>query len=574
MHQIFCWKKYVGFGQVLAILLVYFASAQLNRLIIQKDTHSVPVWAPSAIGLAAALRFGRIQAACGIFIGSFMHLVVMFYTSARYHHIRFLEIAPVVAFINGMEATISCTLVCLLTRRTKNRFDRRNSALAFFAAIPVAPLIAGYNIAVLMVAIRIRNATQIGLYGAALFSGRLGATCAIVPALSQQWMGLNKRSISLMGAVYPAIVVVYSFVFLNGWGLIDSEQLRPLVFPAFGLLLLMASTIKDIRGVSAAIFMAMSLVMVGSSCGKGPFSGKSHSPFFWLVLEQSFICVVSSASICIAALVREQDATNAVVVTLNSQLQTHLQYRTRESASAMDREEDTGHRKLSFIRRIKEEVRAPLAAMATPEEKNSPSDRKTIEILVSRLDDLIEVGVAETGRMAIEEYEFDPVNNLRLALIQARPDLVDCTTWNTTIDVPKNVHGDAVKLRRCLMETITDSCYRAGEVTRLQLTIRVIRFDCSSLSPYHSRRQIQLRFEVDAASSIEDANWKTIVPDEDALMNDRPLALCEELGGSLYRTADGRKARLDMTFRLNLSARTTTMNSQGLTAISEEPASR
>ncbi len=547
------------------ISATFFGVAQLSRLLVLGPSRSAPVWPPSAIGLTAALRFGKARAAVGVFFGSASHLVVMYLTSQRYHSLKFIAISPAIAAINACEAVLCSTMVRAMAGRTESIFDTGHGALAFFAAVPFAPLASGYSIALLQTWLRLVPLDQVGRVGAIIWLGRLGGMYALTPALTQPIAGFLKfKRYSLASiTLYAVIGAIYSFTFLGGWGLVPSSQgTRPAIFPAIGALLL-ASVFMDVHKVSAALLIAMFMVIVGSAEGMGPFSLGDHSPLFSLGLEQSFICVVSASTLSIAALVGEKDARNADVLRLNELLKTRIHYRTNESAAAFDRADDIARQKKSFIQHVRDEVRGPIAGILAMSHDvangiNAENWRarvgSTMELLLTILDDLVDIGYAESRRMCSEAMKFDPVDLFKTSLALGRPGFIDRATWQVE-DPPAYVEGDSKKLQRCLVSTIADCCSKLSKVRALTCAIGTKQSHSQGL-----KHLMRVWFEIHASESdaIEpidpEAGWTSVQVIEDDEVADRPVALCEELGGEFFRAGGGTRARLEISFRHALDA--------------------
>ena len=514
------------------ITISFLGAAQLSRLLVLSPSRSAPVWPPSAVGLTAALRFGKARAALGVFLGSFLHLVIMYLTTKRYHSLKFVAISPAIAAINGCEAVLCSTMVHAIAGRTESIFDTGHGALAFFAVVPFAPLASGYSIALLQKWLRLVAFDQVGRVGAIYWLGRIGGMYALTPAMTQPIAGFLKRKryplISL--SMYIVIAAIYSFTFLGGWGLVPSSQVEPAIFPAIGVLLL-ASIFMDVQKVSAALLITMVMVIVGTAEGMGPFALSGHTPLFSLGLEQSFICIVSASTLSIAALVGEKDARNADVLRLNELLKTRIHYRTSESAAAFDRAEDTTRQKQSFIQRVRDEVRGPIAGIVAMSHDvangiNAENWRarvgSTMELLLTVLDDLVDIGYVEGGRMCSEALKFDPIDLFKRSLALGRPGFIDRATWQVG-DPPPYVEGDSKKLQRCLVSTIADCCAKLTNVRALTCAIGTKQSHSQGL-----KQLVRVWFEIHATDKevLEpidpEVGWTPVQLQEEDEMADRP----------------------------------------------------
>jgi signal transduction histidine kinase len=536
------------------VLVTYFGVAQLSRLLVHTNTRSAPVWPPSAVGLTASLRLGKIPSAIGIFGGSMLHYAVMYFTTDRYHLTKFIAISPAFALMNSFEATACCLLVHAFSGRANKWFDSGRSALAFFLALPFAPLVTSYCFALLLVWIGLANYAHLGRLGVMFWLGRLGAMFALTPALSQIY-GIFKKHRLFMFVLYIVLGGLFSFVFLGGWGVVSFTQVRLALFPAMGLLLL-TSMSMDIPAVSFAILMSMIMVIWETAIGLGPFSGPEHGPVYWMVLEQSFMCVVSVKTLVITAIIREMHARNEEVNRLNGLLTTRVNYRTSESVAAMDRASDTNQQKLRFIKRVSDDIRKPLVGMqALVKDANRSSESLraliagTVELLLTVLDDLVNIGFAESGRLCSETMKFDPTALFHAAVGLAAPGLVDKTEWCIVEEVPHYVDGDPKTLRRCLIAMIHDCCEEAEGLS--------CRMGYQTHSPGH-RQITRFWFEVHASARSDsmdlEEGWTPVAVEQGSAAEDRPAVLSEELGGAFFRANGGRSARLEVPLRKALEA--------------------
>lgn len=485
-----------------------------------------------------------------------LHYVVMYFTTDRYHLTRFLAISPAFAIMNSVEATSCCWFVHAFSGRKSRWFDTGRTALAFFSALPFAPLATSYFIALLLVWLRLANYADLGRLGAMFWLGRLGAMFALTPALSQPMYRIPKDDRIMMVVLYCALGGLFSFVFLGGWGLVSSSQVRLGLFPAMGLLLL-TSMSMDIPAVSFAILLSMVMVIWGTASSLGPFSGPDHGPIFWMVLEQSFMCIVSIKTLTITAVMREMSSRNEEVNRLNKLLTTRVNYRTSESVAAMDRADDTTLQKLQFIKRVSGDIRQPLVGMQdlVKDTERSPESLRaliagTVELLLTVLDDLVDIGFAESGRLCSETMKFDPTALFRAAVGLAVPGLVDKTEWSVE-DVPKYVDGDPKTLRRCLVAMIHGCCENADGMT-CRLGHRV--------NSQGQRQMLRFWFEVHGNPirnlDLEggEGGWTPVQIEQESAAEDRPAVLSEELGGAFFRANGGRSARLEIPLRKALDA--------------------
>jgi signal transduction histidine kinase len=543
------------------VMVAYFGIAQLSQLIVHPSTRTAPVWPPSAIGLAAALRLGRLPSAVGIFAGSVLHYAVMYLTSTHHHNTMFICLSPGFAAINSLEATLCCTVIFAFSRRRNGAakwFDTGQSALKFFTALPFAPLVSGYLLALLSLWAKLIDLEHLGRIGLMIWLGRFGAMVALTPALLTSVPKLQNVTVLCL---YIALGGVYSFVFFGGWGILPQSQVRLALFPAMGLLSL-ASTSIDIQAVSLAILITMGIVIWGTALERGPFAGHQHTPNFWMILEQSFICVVSIKILCITTLVQEMSAKNDEVNKLNALLETRVTFRTSESIAAMDRADETTTEKHHFIKRVCGDVRTPLVALKElchGSEHRSPVLRaqigSTVELILTVLDDLVDIGYAERGRMCSETIKFDPTALFRAAVTLAVPGLVDQTVW-VIGEVPRYVDGDPKRLRRCLVAMIR-GCHERGQVIGLQC-----RLDHKVFGRVH--KQV-FCFEIHADTvgctvdleegsigsigSTGDVCWTPVEAEGDSAAEDRPAVLSDELGGTFYLANEGLSAKLEVPLR-------------------------
>ncbi|GAQ90391.1 hypothetical protein KFL_006340100 [Klebsormidium nitens] len=482
------WRSWFGPPLITA---AYLGVAQFGRLLVDSKTHSASVWPPSGVGLAAALHFGRPSAAVGIAAGSLLHLLLMYLTTERYHRTIFLAISPAFAAINVLEALVNCTLIQFVSKQRSGWFETWRGAVLFFLPIPFAPLASAYLIAFLL---------------------------------------------ALVNFVPTAYVAKYATAMLV------------LATPALGN-----------QEVTGAIFLAMAMVIVGTARGMGPFSGDNHSPIFWLTLEQIYICVTSAKTICIAALSREKDDKHVQLQRVNELLETRVQHRTSESTAAIDRAEEVGRQKLGFVRHVREEIRAPLVGIQRLCFTESPLDidslrarvAGTAELLVTVLDDLVDVGYGEGGRLCSEMLKFEPEALFRRALDLVRPDLSKVATLEADKDLPRYAEGDMKKLQRCLVAMINCCC--TGDVCSVRLGILCMPPEMMA-NGVHSRHRLWIRFEVHAephggqATDLE-GGWVLNPYDPKTSVDDRPVVLADEMGGRLFRARDGLSARLEVPLR-------------------------
>jgi signal transduction histidine kinase len=502
------------------------------------------------LGLTTSLRLGKIPSAIGIFGGSMLHYVVMYFTTDRYHITRFIAISPAFATLNSLEATVCCWFVHAFSGRTSKWFDTGRTALAFFLALPFAPLAASFCFALLLIYKGLADFAHLGRLGAMFWLGRLGAMFAFTPAISQPVYSIFKKNRTMMVLLYIALTGLFSFVFLGGWGVVLSSQVRLGLFPAMGLILL-TSMSMDIPAVSFAILISMVMVIWGTASGLGPFSGPDHGPIFWMILEQSFICIVSVKTLTITAVLREMNCRNEEVNRLNKLFTTRVNYRTSESVAARDRADDTKQEKLQFIKRVSGDIRQPLLGLRTlvRDSQRSPESLRaliagTLELLLTVLDDLVDIGFAESGRLCSETMKFNPTALFRAAVGLGAPGLVDKTEWSVE-DVPKYVDGDPKTLRRCLVAMVHGCCENANAMT--------CRIGHRENSQGH--RQIsRFWFEVHAGSVDLEEGWTPVPIDEESAAEDRPAVLSEELGGVFFRGNAGCSARLEVPLRKALDA--------------------
>lgn len=518
-----------------------YVAARVGHFFLVDGSRASPVWFPSAFALASTFWFGPHVASIGVFIGSLLNTIHVYYTKESYYkHASFMHLSPLFALNNMMEAIVGHCLVRLACRGEEKWFETTKGTFAFFAPLPLAPLVSACIAAAVMRWGNVSNTTEMHRLAAESWLGRLSALYALCPILLQPLpFGKRAREIPLMqvlryAGTYAVLALLASFVFTDGWGLRLYTVSRALLFPSSGVAIL-AALMLDSRGTAVGTLIVTIACLMGTHRGQGPFDGhwSSASDMYWFVAQQAFVCTLTGVAACVAGSVSKRNKMRLQLQDTNDALESQVNNRTSEYNAAKDASDAASHQKNEFLRRVGKEVRVPIEGilalsrkiLATDEMDANGTERLRIlgdsaSQLLEILTGIEDVSAAESGRLCTDNLQFNPVETLQTAsrVLHAGAAAKGITfDFVQHEDVPLFVDGDLSKIRQCLVCMIDDcitECIPNGTITlRVKLLGPARSPDGSvhvNIMSVRLRNYIRLAFAVYLPGTELECKWSSV----------------------------------------------------------------
>jgi PAS domain S-box-containing protein len=281
--------------QILALAGVYVIVGRFGLAIAPVHLFASLVWPPTGIALAALLR-GGTHLWPGIALGAF---IVNAWTGAP------VLVAAGITVGNTLEALLGAHLIRRVGERAPS-LERVRNVLAFIvlgallstilsATVGVSSLLAGG----LVPRGDVAETWRVWWLGDAV--GDL-----VVGSLLLAWSGsprrpLDRRRRTEAAALVGFLIAATLFVFLHppvaaAAGFVHACLLIPL--------LMWGALRFEMRGATAAVFLASAIALAGTAIGRGPFVGNSLSGS--LLHLQAFMAIVAAAVLIVGAVTAER----------------------------------------------------------------------------------------------------------------------------------------------------------------------------------------------------------------------------------------------------------------------------
>ncbi len=315
-------------GLILLLAAAYFVTGKLGQMLAMPDGVASPVWPPSGIALAALILGGR-RLWPGILLGA---LLVEFFL---------FSLPPFLCLFMALGVTAQA-LVCLaLLHRFVGRtsFLERSLDVFKFAAITALGCFIGATAGA--ASLCAGNINQWSAFGGTWFIWWLGDMAGILlltPLLVAWLMPCQSAKRLSSTNFWYVIEAVLCMALLIGFGififLMPTNAIWhgcPLSFVITPFLLWAAFRLGQ-RGATLAMFFVAGLAVCGAVQGTGPFVRETVN--ISLVFLELFLVFTILTTLGIAATVNERHEAEAALRELNEELETRVQSRTAELASA------------------------------------------------------------------------------------------------------------------------------------------------------------------------------------------------------------------------------------------------
>jgi PAS domain S-box-containing protein len=280
-----------------ALVAVYFVSGKFGLLLASVNANATPVWPPTGIALAAVILLGyRVWPA--VFIGAFLVNAIAPEPGVALGIVTVKALG--IGLGNTLEALAGGWCVNRLARG-RNAFDRVSTVFyyVFFAGVVSATISASAGVLTLLAT---------GLLGDAGFRtvwftwwmGNLVSALIFAPFIIV-WAGRLRPWIS--GKRGLEALVLLAGLWLTTEAVFSSRYpVGVLILP----FLVWAALRFQAKGVTAVVLIASCVAIFHTLRGNGPFAMEDQNTS--LLLLQTLMCVITVASLALAAAVTERNA--------------------------------------------------------------------------------------------------------------------------------------------------------------------------------------------------------------------------------------------------------------------------
>ncbi len=286
----------LGVG-ILALAGVYALVGVLGLAIAPVHLFASLVWPPTGIALAALL-LGGTRLWPGVAIGAFL---VNAWTGAP------VLVAAGISAGNTLEALVGAHLICRVGEGGWS-LERLRNVLAFIVlgALLSTTLSATVGVSSLLAGGLVRRADvaetwRVWWLGDA--AGDLVVGALLLAYRRSAWRALDPRRRAEAALLGASVIAVTLLVFRNvpvaaADGFVEACMLIPL--------LMWGALRFELRGATAAVFLASAIAVASTALGRGPFA--EESPSASLLHLQAFMAIVAAAVLVVGAVTAERGA--------------------------------------------------------------------------------------------------------------------------------------------------------------------------------------------------------------------------------------------------------------------------
>lgn len=298
--------------EVIGIALLYFVVARLSLLLAFGQTNASPVWPPSGIAFAAVLLWGyRIWP--GIMAGAFFSNVVVFLINKAAGVAVITTASFFISIGNTLEAVTGGILLHHLIG-IRNPMDRVQDIFKFVCVAMVMCLVSS---AVGPALVCLTGIVPWSVYQTVWFTWWLGDTTGILTLapIFLIWYQHKQPLIPWGGGrliefifFLTVVFLIHMSIFYGNFGM--SAINYPMVYMPILLVVWTAFRFGQL-GVAVAILMMLSMAILGTIQGRGPFVTEELNRS--LLLLQFFIGIVTITGLTLTAALNERQRAEAAL---------------------------------------------------------------------------------------------------------------------------------------------------------------------------------------------------------------------------------------------------------------------
>ncbi len=429
------------------VSILYLAVAKFGLSIPWVEKGISPVWPATGVALAAVMLLGyRVWP--GIVLGEFINLIAV------------LHFPPLPALLISLGNAVEASLGIYLYRRSGGhseflRFPIDVVRFGLFAGL-VATAIGATNGTINLVLGGIvppETASKIWMtwwLGDAI--GAIALTPVLVTWILEPRMSLDTRKM-LEAGLLACLMTLMSLVIFWDWLPLGREHYSVdfILLPA----LILATFRFGSRGATASLLVLLSIALMGTARGYGPFAG--HPASESLVLLQVFVAVSAVSILLFASVINERRRAEEDLARSNSDLQ-----KANDNLKEVDRLKD--HLLSGFSHEVKTPVSllvaySELLSEKYPEEDLLAGIQEGSRRLSEHLNRILDFNALLSGCLTLFKTEVEPGEILdQLRTLKGKEVMLAGLRFTTVLqpDTPP-IHGDSRRVLQILLELVDNA---------------------------------------------------------------------------------------------------------------------